>query len=330
MSTERQDFISLDTSAKARNSVSVNGAGGGLNTIGGIGTMVVYTKNTQGATRCIIDTDAVYVEADAKQPKFRVLGQMRMRKKGLVLRQCHDDTETDVLLCRRTKETIPLEEQNQILVLETQAAPRQYCQTDALHETAMAVQRDERSPLVPCAVAGLVSRGGGQKRLTAIAAVLLFTTITTMAVTSLVMNEGKLDDDEKALLWHWRWGHPDWQAPITASRGMNEHDALANVKPNIDCPICDKAKHKNGSYGRNDPYRHEDEPPFWVVHVDGYGGGTNQSGSTATSMGGPSFEGAVGGFVFYCRSSKTLRNKLYASSEQFPIALFQFWVLAVN
>lgn len=324
MSTERQDFISLDTSAKARNSVSVNGAGGGLNTIGGIGTMVVYTKNTQGATRCIIDTDAVYVEADAKQPKFRVLGQMRMRKKGLVLRQCHDDTETDVLLCRRTKETIPLEEQNQILVLETQAAPRQYCQTDALHETAMAVQRDERSPLVPCAVAGLVSRGGGQKRLTAIAAVLLFTTITTMAVTSLVMNEGKLDDDEKALLWHWRWGHPDWQAPITASRGMNEHDALANVKPNIDCPICDKAKHKNGSYGRNDPYRHEDEPPFWVVHVDGYGGGTNQSGSTATSMGGPSFEGAVGGFVFYCRSSKTLRNKLYASSEQFPIALFQF------
>ena len=32
----------------------------------------------------------------------------------------------------------------------------------------------------------------------------------------------------------------------------------------------------------------------------------------------------LGGGVFYCRSSKTLRNKLYASHEQFPVLLYQF------
>jgi hypothetical protein len=39
-----------------------------------------------------------------------------------------------------------------------------------------------------------------------------------------------------------------------------------------------------------------------------------------------SYEGAIGGFVFYDRSTKTLRNKLYSSTKQFPILLFQYLV----
>ena len=115
-----------------------------------------------------------------------------------------------------------------------------------------------------------------------------------------MLNEGRLQEDEKAILWHWRWGHGDWNGPIRASVDMNPADKLATVKPNVDCPTCDKAHFKRGSYPRNDPLEHANDPPYWRVYVDGYGG--------QGSMGVPSYEGAVGGFVFYDRSTKTLKN----------------------
>ena len=37
-----------------------------------------------------------------------------------------------------------------------------------------------------------------------------------------------------------------------------------------------------------------------------------------------SFEEAVCGFAFYDTGSRTLHNKLYASTEQFPICLYRF------
>ena len=40
-------------------------------------------------------------------------------------------------------------------------------------------------------------------------------------------------------------------------------------------------------------------------------------------MGGESYQGAKGGFVFTCPSSGTIKVKLYASSEQFPAILYQ-------
>ena len=45
-----------------------------------------------------------------------------------------------------------------------------------------------------------------------------------------------------------------------------------------------------------------------------------------SSLGGESYEGAVGGFVFVCPSSGSLQRKLYATTEQFPAILFQFLV----
>ena len=105
-------------------------------------------------------------------------------------------------------------------------------------------------------------------------------------------------------------------APIRASEGMDSADALASVKPNVDCAVCDKAHFKRGTFKRNDVHAHADEAPCWTCYVDGYGG--------QESMGGESYGGAIGGFVFYCRSTKTLTNKLYASTEQFPMLLYQF------
>ncbi len=55
--------------------------------------------------------------------------------------------------------------------------------------------------------------------------------------------------------------------------------------------------------------------PYWRMYVDGYGG--------QRSMGEESYQGAVGGFVFVCPSSGTIKVKLYATSKQFPAILYQ-------
>ena len=90
----------------------------------------------------------------------------------------------------------------------------------------------------------------------------------------------------------------------------------AQIRLNEDCYCCDQAKYKHKSFKRNsiDAYARND--PWWRVFCDGYGG--------QLSMGTESYEGAVGGFVFVCPSSGTVRKKLYATTEQFPAILYQF------
>ena len=55
--------------------------------------------------------------------------------------------------------------------------------------------------------------------------------------------------------------------------------------------------------------------PYWRMYADGYGG--------QRSMGEDSYQGAVGGFVFACPASGTIKVKLYATSKQFPAILYQ-------
>ena len=57
-------------------------------------------------------------------------------------------------------------------------------------------------------------------------------------------------------------GHADWNAPVDASKGMDEHDALATMRPNVDCLICDKAKFKTGTFKRNPIDEDKYYPPF--------------------------------------------------------------------
>jgi hypothetical protein len=98
---------------------------------------------------------------------------------------------------------------------------------------------------------------------------------------------------------------------------------LTTTKLNEDCSCYDKAKFKVQTFKRNDPMIHQKNPPCWGVYVDGCGGG--KKGTTqGSSMGRPSYEGAVGGFVFVDPSSGTLRQKLHATTEQFPAILHQF------
>jgi hypothetical protein len=119
---------------------------------------------------------------------------------------------------------------------------------------------------------------------------------------SFIMNEGKLTREEKARLEHWRMAHRKIKGD-----GTNEN-----------CPICAEGKRKTSSFKRNEEYREmvtKNLEPYWQMYVDGYGG--------QRSMGEESYQGAVGGFVFVCPSSCTIKVKLYATSKQFPAILYQ-------
>jgi hypothetical protein len=323
MSTERSHFLWLDASDRARSSVVINGAGGGKNRVGGIGPLLASVKNWNGEMRFIIATNAVHVEPVVGQPRFSVLGQQRLKEHGLILKQCYHG-EMAVLLCDVAGEIIPLEEANNILVLKVlkhanKLAAENGISADGLNAAAVEVGKLKLPPVLTLKQLqefGKRGRANAEEVEMALTALLCATCMHTVEVSSLVLNEGKLSEKEKAWLWHWRWGHGDWNGPARASEDVDEADKLTTVKLNVDCAICDKARFKRGSFPRNDPTRHAADPPFWRCYVDGRGG--------QESLGGESCDGAVGGHVFYCRSSKTMRNKLCASHEQLPVSLCQF------
>jgi hypothetical protein len=72
------------------------------------------------------------------------------------------------------------------------------------------------------------------------------------------------------------------------------------------------------AYKRNEPSNTMDSPPFWRVFVDEYGG--------QDSIGWPSYEGAVGAYLFVCSATGSTDIRLYASHKQFPVALSQFLI----
>jgi hypothetical protein len=119
---------------------------------------------------------------------------------------------------------------------------------------------------------------------------------------SFIMNEGKLTREEQARLEHWRMVHRK-----VKGEGANEN-----------CPVCAEGKRKTASFKRNEEYREmvtKNLEPYWRMYADGYGG--------QRSMGDESYQGAVGGFVFACPASGTIKVKLYATSKQFPAILYQ-------
>ena len=80
----------------------------------------------------------------------------------------------------------------------------------------------------------------------------------------------------------------------------------------------DEAKIRPKTYHRKGPKHLQSLPCWYRVYVGGYGGGE--------SLGGESYEGAAGDYLFVCPSTGEKHHKLYASNEQFPAALFQFLV----
>ena len=286
ISTLRKDFMFLDTGVSARNSVEIRGIGGaGAYRIGGRGPMIIRVLTHTGEEVQLVDPEGVYLQKTAPSPDFRVLGQQRMKSFGCRLVQCYNDTEMDVIECMRTKTIVPLATKNGILVVRTYGPF-----TPVSKEVCLDIVNKSSSALISL----------NEKT----------------PATSMVMNTARLSNEALARLWHWRLGHPAPEVPLKMQQGVD-------FRLNEDCYCCDKSKFKVGSFPRRDPVLLQNNPPFWRVYCDAYGGGTREQ-LAGTSMGGESYEGAVGGYVFTDPTTGTMRRKLYATKEQFPAILFQY------
>jgi hypothetical protein len=233
ISTKRGDFLWIDESQEAKNSTNIAGIGQekSRSCVGGRGPMVVLVKNSQGQWMMMVDPEGVFYLKKENAPHFRVFAQMQMKKLGLRLVQCHNNTEQDVLECRFTKAVIPLHEDNEILVCNTKP------NTHVLSQVYLdSIMRGETSALVP--IPG-----------------------SSPPESSTMVNVARLSSEALARLWHWRLGHPAADVPLTMDEGVTFH-------LNEDCYCCDESKHKTGSFPRNDPLILQSNPPFWRVYAD--------------------------------------------------------------
>jgi hypothetical protein len=133
-----------------------------------------------------------------------------------------------------------------------------------------------------------------------------------------LLNEAKLTDDQRARLYCRRFAYCDSNI-FKAMHGKEEFGNFPKLPVlNEDNLVADLAKFRRKPYKRNDPANTMDSPPFWRVFCDGYGG--------QQSLGGESYDGAVGAYFFVCCATGSTDIRLYASHKQFPIALHQFLV----
>jgi hypothetical protein len=90
---------------------------GGTNGVAGRGCLVFYVKDSEGKMKAILEPKGFYLENPPAQ--FRIIGQQRMKHKGLCATQDHDDAGTDILKCKRSGTILPLTEGRGLLLLQT-------------------------------------------------------------------------------------------------------------------------------------------------------------------------------------------------------------------
>ena len=280
------DFLWLNKSKEAIKSSSINGIGGGVKVLGR-GPMACGLKKTaSGKMAVLIDPDGVLVATKKGMSDFRVFGQQHMKTLGVRLIQIYDGS----VKAMHGEDVLECIYTKEVVPLVTQKKILMLNTTPVKCEIPREVVEDiaqgERSALV-------------------------FVDIPSI----MMMNESKLTDEQLARLYHHRLAHPADDVPVKMG--------LTTTMLNEDCLCCDKAKFKTQTFKRNDPMIHQKNPPFWRVYADGYGGGLKGT-TEGSSMGGPSYQGAVGGYVFVDPTSGTLRQKLYATTKQFPAILHQF------
>jgi hypothetical protein len=90
VSTELEDFLFVDRSEEARDSVTLRGVGGMNPAIGGRGPMVIRAQDKDGDDIVVFDPSGVYLdqaEDDSTQARFRIFGQVKLKEAGLKLVQ---------------------------------------------------------------------------------------------------------------------------------------------------------------------------------------------------------------------------------------------------
>ena len=131
-STEKQDFLWLNTSRAACEGNELHGVGGGVAKCAGVGPMAVVTMcdPVTGIEVIVIDPEAYHIKSDVK---FRIFAQTKMCAMRLPLKQDHNDTGVDVLLCKDTKHAVPVWNVGGISVIKTSRRDAKFLmqQTDA-------------------------------------------------------------------------------------------------------------------------------------------------------------------------------------------------------
>ena len=125
VSTEKEDFIFIDESREARDSVSLRGVGGSSSVIGGRGPMVVKTKDKEGNEVLVFDPSAVYLDPDElsdSQARFRIFGQAKLRRAELKIVQDKYGDDDDYLVYRNGEMEIPMEINDDIVTMRTMSS----------------------------------------------------------------------------------------------------------------------------------------------------------------------------------------------------------------
>ena len=322
LTTEKDDFIYLDTSKSARDSLTVLGPSVGAPQCGGRGP-AAYPFMQGNKQMCIIDPKGAWAKSEGDTgPKFKALSTQNLAKLGIET-SSGTRRRNGRMICEGTGEEYPLSTQNNILVLETSGKGKDLLKdSPEVRQLVSDIERGTRSPIVNLDEFNGTSKGSywpkkaGQHLLKA---VLLLTALScAFNTTSLVWNEAKLPKVERTRLWTRKLGNPD-TAIFEKMGSMPEYGYFPKLQRlNEDDRTANGAKFRQRSHKRQDPTVKMDSPPWWRTYCDGYGG--------QESLGETSIEGAIGGYLFVCPSTGAEDLRLYASHEQYPVALHQFLV----
>ncbi len=83
--TEESDFLFIDKSIDALNSVALNGVGGGSSQVGGRGPLLIKAADSNGNEVFIVDPAGVYLMSSQSQARLRIFGQQRLKTFGFFL-----------------------------------------------------------------------------------------------------------------------------------------------------------------------------------------------------------------------------------------------------
>jgi hypothetical protein len=316
ISTLREDFIWIDESDEAKNSIqSPAGINGGTSSIGSRGPMCVRASSGE----YLLDPDAVYLKGGDNQPNFRVLSTQRLKMNGVKIVGCFKGTEIDVLQDRLTKRTIELSEEGptdkKILVLNTVKIP-DFGNRAEIKKIVDDIRKRNRSAMV--VEMEDVNAEGEAIVDEELKSVLSELNNDEFPHSVMAFNLAKLSDEERSRLFCRRLGYCSSHLLPRLCGDEDNGELPKLISLNEDNAILDQAKFKKKTHHRTDTDHSQERPPWFRVYVDGAGGGK--------SMGCESYEGAIGSYLFVCSSTGEIHHKLYASHEQFSAALFQFLV----
>lgn len=324
LSTEAGDFIYLDDSVNACKSLTVMGPSVGAPTCGGRGP-VGYPFEAGGRQMILIDPKGALAKISSTNPeltpRFKTLSTQKLASLGVETRSGTYGMNQSIS-CAKTGESFPLLTQNNILVLDTNASAKDVLvDSPEVRQMVLDIELGNRSPIVDIdefmgrSDSTYWPKGAGDHLLKK--TLMLMTTPSSFNTTSLVMNEAKLGADERSRLWTRKLNCDNAMFPKMAE--LPEYGYFPKLKQlNEDNKVGNAAKFREKAHKRQDPSVKMDGPCWWRTYCDAYGG--------QNSLGGESLEGAKGGYLFMCPSTGSEHLSLYASHEQYPIALHQFLV----